>query len=731
MKLIGNCGGLPNCSCTSDDTSLDFGFAGCEIEDEGGGEGESSSSGGGGGGALVVVGVKLDSRSKELLTWALVKVAQGGDRVIALHVIDPNNESGTASLSAVKNFEDSLLSGYDGFCKLKQIDLKFKVCRGTPVDKVLAREATSSGAMFLVVGISVNQSAMKSPISVARNCARNIRRDITVFSVDNGKVMFKREANVGASGLQGYDGTESRHKKRTLSKSPLCLSSSSLHTSEDFSSQLSSSSGPVVNKKMALVPVKNEEMLEKRTRWAFLRKVLLHKGMFSSQSLCNKSSARQWLMRLPSRRQSLSTICPDQEQCVSDKVGHHSYNLDMDTTTVESTGARIASTLHLPHSRVRKLPKELEDLFKKHATKGKLFDYQELLTATSNFKADNMIGKGGSSEVYRGILQDGKELAVKILKPSGDASKQFVSEIEMLTSLDHKNIISLLGFCFEKNCPLLVYNLLSRGSLEDNLHGNQRSGNWLGWKERYKVALGVAEALAHLHTAVAEPVIHRDVKSSNILLSDDFNPKLSDFGLAMLASSSTYHIDNPHVAGTFGYLAPEYVMHGKVNDKIDVYAYGVVLLELLSGRKPIDRGHKNGLENLVIWAKTILEGGKSNDLLDPTLVDSHDHDLLEQMVLSASLCIRRTPILRPEMSQVVKLLQGDPKSVEWAREQVKVLDKLDVIEGEGYATNIQSFINLALLNVEDDAVSSSSGEQTVSVEEYLRERCSRSSSFNR
>ncbi|KAI5409939.1 hypothetical protein KIW84_055411 [Lathyrus oleraceus] len=172
----------------------------------------------------------------------------------------------------------------------------------------------------------------------------------------------------------------------------------------------------------------------------------------------------------------------------------------------------------------------------------------------------------GSSDVYRGCLPEGKELAVKILKPSENMVKEFAQEVEIVTTLHHKNTISLSGFCLEGNHLLLVYDFLSRGSLEENLHGNRINYNSFGWQERYRVVVGVAEALDYLHNGCARAVIHRDVKSSNILLSDDFEAQLSNFGLASWGSSSS-HIICTDVAGTFGYLAHEYFMHGRVTDK--------------------------------------------------------------------------------------------------------------------------------------------------------------------
>ncbi|CAN1234585.1 Protein kinase STUNTED [Linum perenne] len=380
----------------------------------------------------------------------------------------------------------------------------------------------------------------------------------------------------------------------------------------------------------------------------------------------------------------------------------------------------------------KSLPKELEDLHEKYSATCRLFKLQELASATSSFLPENLIGRGGSSQVYKGCLPDGQELAVKILKPSEDVIKEFVLEIEIITALHHKNIISLLGFCFEDNKHLLlVYDLLSRGSLEENLHGNRKDAAF-GWTERYRVAVGVAEALDYLHNTSDRPVIHRDVKSSNILLSEDFEPQLSDFGLAKWASTSSTHIVCTDVAGTFGYLAPEYFMYGKVNDKIDVYAFGVVLLELISGRKPISNDLPKGQESVVMWARPILHGGKISQLLDQSLGSDYDHEEIHRMVLAATLSIRRDPRARPPMSTVLKLLKGDTEVTKWAKQEVNVIvedsDSLD--EGVSPRSDLKSHLNLALLDVEDDSLSTGSIEQNLSLEEYLQGRWSRSSSFD-
>nr|GLL40946.1 serine/threonine-protein kinase CDG1-like isoform X2 [Ipomoea trifida] len=575
---------------------------------------------GGGEGGLTVVGVKMDGRSKELLTWALVKIARPGDRVVALHVLNLNTEDKGELLSLVKTF-DSVLAAYEGFCNLKQVDLKFKVCRGSPVRKILVREAKTYRAANLVVGTSSTHHTIRSTVSVAKYCARNVERSVSVIAVNDGKIAFQR----GASDLIGQ----------------------TCHVDVPGTAQLASSSsggGNESNNPLALVPVKSMDPPESKPGWSLLRRVLLQNGKKSGKS-AKMSSLVQRVLTLQSR-QSFAAIYPDHKHGICED-NCHSPRPDEKNDEIAPASSGTTSL---------SVPKELEDLSKKYASVCRLFSYEELLTATSNFTSENIIGKGGSSMVYKGCLPDGKEVAVKTLKPSQTMVVQFCSEIEILTTLHHKNIISLLGFCFGDSNLLLVYNLLSRGSLEDNLH------------------------------------------------------------------------ESIDVAGTFGYLAPEYLAHGKINEKIDVYAFGIVLLELLSGRKPIDNRNANAQKSLVLWAEEILRGGKATALLDENLVDSYDHDEFERVVLAAKLCINHDPRFRPEINLVVRLLRGEPDAIDLARQHVDGSEELDGVDSEKPGTDIQSLINLALLNLEDDSPASSSNGQNISVEDYLQGRWSCSSS---
>lgn len=745
------------------------------------------------GGCTVVVGVKLNSQSRELLTWALVKVAQPGDSVIALHVLNSNeivDQDGKSSLLSLVKAFDSVLAVYEGFCNLKQVDLKLKICRGSSIRKIIVREAKYYVASKVIVGTARNHHTIRSSTSVAKYCARKLSKDCGVLAVNNGKIVFQREASPATRSQQGtedhrrsgflsvinwslsksskvltegntnmgrkaiYDQDTCRNLEQGLvdfgsnsmesfqkQKCSVCASASLL--SNDSCNHLgeeSSGDGGEDNS-LALVPVQTveassssislliRELPELRPGWPLLRRAILLDHQPSDCTAVQKISVVQWAMRLPSR-EIPSTLVSDHKQGSCYQEADKPFTLDGESGAIVPVDTETVSSTSLSHSSSN-LPKELEDLHDKYSSNCRLFTYQELLSATLNFIPDNLIGKGGSSQVYRGCLPDGKELAVKILKPSEDALNEFLLEIEIITNIHHKNIISLLGFCFEDNNLLLVYDFLSRGSLEENLYGNKKDSLAFGWSERYKVAVGVAEALDYLHSSNAQPVIHRDVKSSNILLSDDFEPQLSDFGLAKWASTSSSYIICTDVAGTFGYMAPEYFMYGKVNDKIDVYAFGVVLLELLSGRKPISNDYPKGQESLVMWAKPILHGGKVSELLDPSLGNNYDNEEIDRMVLAATLCIRRAPRARPQMSLILKLLQGDADASKWARLQVNALEESDMLDDESYpASNLQSHLNLALLDVEDDSLSMGSLDQTVSLEDYLQGRWSRSSSFD-
>ncbi|KAL5538880.1 hypothetical protein UlMin_043123 [Ulmus minor] len=289
----------------------------------------------------------------------------------------------------------------------------------------------------------------------------------------------------------------------------------------------------------------------------------------------------------------------------------------------------------------------------------KTFSLAELDKATDKFSSKRVLGEGGFGRVYRGIMEDGIEVAVKLLTRDNhqNGDREFIAEVEMLSRLHHRNLVKLIGICIEGRKRCLVYEIVHNGSVESHLHGVDKEKGPLDWDARMKIALGAARGLAYLHEDSNPRVIHRDFKASNVLLEDDFSPKVSDFGLAREATEGSQHIST-RVMGTFGYVAPEYAMTGHLLVKSDVYSYGVVLLELLSGRKPVDMSQPQGQENLVTWARPLLTNRDGlEQLVDPALVGKCDFDDMAKVAAIASMCVHPEVTHRPFMGEVVQALK--------------------------------------------------------------------------
>ncbi|KAJ8748421.1 hypothetical protein K2173_003058 [Erythroxylum novogranatense] len=287
----------------------------------------------------------------------------------------------------------------------------------------------------------------------------------------------------------------------------------------------------------------------------------------------------------------------------------------------------------------------------------KSFTLPELESATNNFSQGNLIGKGGYAEVYRGYLQSGKLVAVKRLTRGTTDEKvgDFLSEVGIMAHVTHRNTIKLIGYGIDGGMHI-VLEYLPRGSLASLLYGSKET---LNWSIRYKIALGTAQGLLYLHEGCQRRIIHRDIKAANILLTEDFEPKICDFGLAKWLPEHWTHHTVSKFEGTFGYLAPEYLMHGIVDQKTDVFAFGVLLLELVTGRRALDYSQ----QSLVLWAKPLLKKNEIMELVDPTLAKDYDARQLNLVLLTASLCIQRSSIRRPQMSQVTEILNGNLSSL--------------------------------------------------------------------
>ncbi|WZZ64803.1 hypothetical protein YC2023_076173 [Brassica napus] len=283
------------------------------------------------------------------------------------------------------------------------------------------------------------------------------------------------------------------------------------------------------------------------------------------------------------------------------------------------------------------------------------FSYSELRAATQDFNPSNKLGEGGFGPVFKGKLNDGREIAVKQLSVASRQGKgQFVAEIATISAVQHRNLVKLYGCCIEGNQRMLVYEYLSNHSLDQALF--EENSLQLGWSDRFEICLGVAKGLAYMHEESSPRIVHRDVKASNILLDSDLIPKLSDFGLAKLYDDKKTHIST-RVAGTIGYLSPEYVMLGHLTEKTDVFAFGIVALEIVSGRPNSSPEMDDEKQYLLEWAWSLHQENRDMEVVDAGLT-GYDEEEVKRVIGVAFLCTQTDHAVRPAMSRVVGMLTG-------------------------------------------------------------------------
>ncbi|KAI3687327.1 hypothetical protein L1987_81022 [Smallanthus sonchifolius] len=281
------------------------------------------------------------------------------------------------------------------------------------------------------------------------------------------------------------------------------------------------------------------------------------------------------------------------------------------------------------------------------------YSLAQLKDATNNFSRENLIGEGGYSEVYKGHLQDGEIIAVKrlIRGTPEEMTSDFLSELGILVHVNHPNISNVIGYGVEGGMHL-VLPLSHHGSLASILYDQNKK---LDWATRYNIALGTASGLSYLHEGCQRRIIHRDIKAANVLLSHDFQPRISDFGLAKWLPDQWTHLTVSQFEGTFGYLAPEVFMNGLVDEKTDVYAYGVLVLEIITGHPALDESQ----QSLVMWARPLINEKNLEKLVDPHLDGACDLEQLNDLAWIASQCINQDPTERPKMGKIYRMLSGD------------------------------------------------------------------------
>ncbi|XP_043690926.1 probable protein kinase At2g41970 [Telopea speciosissima] len=288
----------------------------------------------------------------------------------------------------------------------------------------------------------------------------------------------------------------------------------------------------------------------------------------------------------------------------------------------------------------------------------------ELKRLTNNFGQKALVGEGSYGRVFHATLKDGQAAAIKKLdaSTSSEPDSDFAAQLSMVSRLKHEHFVELLGYCLEADNRILVYQFATMGSLHDVLHGRKgvqgaEPGPVLSWNQRVKIAFGAAKGLEYLHEKIQPPIVHRDVRSSNVLLFNDFVSKIADFNLTNQSPDTAARLHSTRVLGTFGYHAPEYAMTGQLTQKSDVYSFGVVLLELLTGRKPVDHTMPKGQQSLVTWATPRLSEDKVKQCVDPKLNNEYPPKAVAKMAAVAALCVQYEADFRPNMTIVVKALQ--------------------------------------------------------------------------
>ncbi|VAI20652.1 unnamed protein product [Triticum turgidum subsp. durum] len=323
-----------------------------------------------------------------------------------------------------------------------------------------------------------------------------------------------------------------------------------------------------------------------------------------------------------------------------------------------------------------------------------IYDLPALQEATDNFSQRNKLGEGGFGAVYKGILPDGQEIAVKkLLGTAGHGLDQLHNEVLMLAELQHKNLVRLHGFYSHRDDTLLVYEYIKNGSLDNFLSDDTREEeHTLVWEQQYNIIIGIAKGILYLHEDSSMRIIHRDLKPNNILLDDDMEPKIADFGLARLLGEGHTHTKTSGVVGTLGYMAPEYAIHGRVSPKIDIFSYGVLVLQIVTRRRECWSADGNTV-NLLTEVWNHWKKGTISQMMDQAL-DQHTRSQQLRCVHVGLMCVQADPDHRPEISTVIFMLTRDNMELQLPKEPAFFFGSeptSDFVSGEDISVNEVSF----------------------------------------
>ncbi|CAN4113352.1 unnamed protein product [Withania somnifera] len=576
----------------------------------------------------ILVGISLDiEESKELISWAIRVLASPNDTVIAQHIVVGEEKSkrfgerrkeeskkwqsiskNQTQIRKAKAFVISMMGEFAKTCQSKQVGLEARIGFSSNAGRGLIKEAKSIPADFLLIGGKKNKTC-RYPFTIVKYCWERVPDNCSLVVV--------------------------ARKSGQQPPSPHNIRSNSIRIQENHEPStrwVKENNSPSSEKQIVVTRNSPRTVLngcegEEYNSSSFGENSSITKSSISSSSLVTKEFKYQQDYQF--KKPPMSPL------------------------------RRISSFLRSPFdssSRKKSSRFQNEENYKKQPSPLKCFSYEEIASSTNYFHPENLVGQGGYSDVYRGDVEDGRTIAIKRLaKDSNDMNKEkeFLMELGVISHVNHPNTASLVGYCIE-NGFYLIFKFYPNGTLSSALHG--RSNKSLEWRMRYKIALGIARGLHYLHKCCKHRIIHRDIKASNVLLGQDYEPQISDFGLAKwLPNKWTHHAVIP-IEGTFGYLAPEYFMHGIVDEKTDIYAFGVLLLEIITGRRPVDSSR----QNLLLWATPLMEGGRLIELADPKLKGEFDMDELHKMVLTSSYCVRQSSVQRPSTTEVLELLRyGD------------------------------------------------------------------------
>ncbi|KAK1553893.1 hypothetical protein Q3G72_005009 [Acer saccharum] len=725
----------------------------------------------------ILLGILIGNHGSGFLSWELVKFTKLGQKLVSVYFSSSSSGMTVKDPASKKILSTKDLSRFcRGFSTVKKVSVKGSISQESLIKRVLKRLAKHYENMTVIVGTD-QENTFGSWISCAIFCADWLPGTTAILVSTRSSILQPRGFRLNSRPKFDFDkkSTSLRYAEEVVvgkSESEVILiSEDALRDESEESSDPSFDRNHEFEEENSLTSIsliRKELLPESALGWPLRRR----------QRTRNKSLV-EWVMSLPSRNNSVDwnetntsphreidnfsvladhqnierrirateDVSTDDSQTLEDSSGNKVEEVVFSSSSLPSLTRMLSQPklgwpllrITVPESQESsrefedsvspsiELPKESNLFHKLISSNCKQFSYAELESATCQFSSENLIGEGGCSNVYKGCLSNGKLVAVKVLKSYKEAWSDFCLEADITFSLKHRNITPLVGVCMEDNILVLVYDFLPKGSLDEVLHGQE--GTQLPWQVRFKVAVAIADALNYLHNECSKPVIHRDIKSSNILLSNELEPQLSDFGLAIWAPTDSSFAIHEDVAGTFGYIAPEYFMRGRLSDKIDVYSYGVVLLELMSGRKPIASKNLEVHESLIKWATPLLKTGDVEALLDPNLVDDYyDSDQMQRMVLVANLCINQPAWLRPKANQILRLLTEEDDGKEYGvKGSCNQEDEdEDLLEFDGKP---RLDLSLSLLYTDVDAVSLSSVDtgnreqkQRLKLKDYLKQQ---------